>query len=100
MKGPLAIVTGCDATYHGLLKGAVESIRATPLGRDMPLCVFDAGFTDDQSKWLTDRGAVLARPEWSFGRKVPGFVSMLAARPRIPDYFPGHQIYMWIDADA
>jgi predicted O-methyltransferase YrrM len=31
---------------------------------------------------------------------IPGFLRAFLARCRIPEHFPGHAVYLWIDADA
>ena len=100
MNEDLAIVTGSDSVYFGLLRGLVRAIRAMPALADTPLYVFDAGLVQQQRDWLTRQGATIAQPRWEFGRAVPGFIAMLATRPRIPECFPGHGAYFWIDADA
>src|SRR5579871_4870548 len=100
MNHELAFVSGSDATYFPLLRGLVRALRETPGIPPAPIYVFDAGLAPEQRDWLTGRGAVLVRPKWSLPRSVPGYVAMLAARPSIPDYFPGHRAYVWLDADA
>ena len=100
MKGDLAIVSGSDAAYFGLLRGLVRAIRESPELAATPLYIFDAGLAPDQLTWLAEHGAVITKPHWSFARTVPGFIAMLATRPRIPQCFPGHEVYLWIDADA
>jgi hypothetical protein len=95
-----AIVSGSDAAYFGLLRGLVRAIRAFAALAETPLYVFDAGLASEQRDWLTRQGATIARPRWEFDRTVPGFIAMLATRPRIPQCFPGHEAYLWIDADA
>ncbi len=100
MTSALAIVTGSDATYFGLLRGLIRAIRETDETQALPIYVFDAGLNPDQRRWLADRGATIQAPSWPFARRVPGYIAMLAARPRIPGLFPGHSVYLWFDADA
>lgn len=98
------IVSAADAAYFDLIKGLVSSLRARPEGRALALCIFDIGLTGPQRDWLAGQGAVLAEPGWDFefpGRDhIPTYFKALAARPSIPRYFPGHEIYFWIDADV
>ena len=100
MSSDLAFVSGADSTYFPLLRGLVRAIRETNELARLPICIFDAGLAPEQRKWLVDRGATIVAPNWPFTREVPGFIAMLAARPRIPEYFPGYDAYIWIDADA
>jgi hypothetical protein len=100
MPSALAIITGSDATYFNLMRGPIRAIRETADLQSVPIYVFDAGLTPDQRQWLDRQGAKVVPPEWPHRRTVPGYVAMLAARPRIPSYFPGHDVYLWIDADA
>jgi hypothetical protein len=98
------IVSAADAAYFDLIKGLVASLSARPEGRALGLCVFDLGLTGAQRDWLAGQGATLAEPAWDFefpGREhIPSYFRALAARPSIPRYFPGHQVYFWIDADV
>lgn len=100
MSEDLAIVSGSNSTYFPLLQGLVWALRAAPETRSLPLLIFDAGLSPEQGAWLADRGALLAVPPWPFSRPVPGFIAMLAARPSIPEIFPGYRAYLWFDADA
>ncbi len=104
MTGQFIVITGGDSAYFDLMRGCVASIRDKPEGRDIPLGILDCGLTDDQRTWLGQQGATLATPCWDF--EFPGRVGCseafkaLTARPFLPDYFPGHDTYLWIDADC
>jgi len=100
VSGDLAIVSGSDAAYFPLLRGMVRSVTDKMFDFDWSLFVFDAGLTVDRRRWLEGHGATLLRPDWPYAREVPGFVAMLASRPRLPDLIPGYAAYMWLDADA
>ncbi len=96
----LAIVTAGDANFFDLLRGLIGSVRDKTEGKDVKFCVFDTGLTDPQKSWLTDRGVTLAVPRPPRGREVPPNTRALMARPHIPDYFPGHAMYLWMDGDT
>lgn len=100
MTSALAVVTGSDATYFDLMRGPIRAIRESPDLQSVPIYVFDAGLKPEHKQWLASQGAKVVVPEWPHARTVPGYVAMLAARPNIPTYFPGHAVYLWIDADA
>ena len=97
-------ITGGDAGYFGLMKDCIESLRAAPEGRALALGVLDCGLTDEQRAWCRGRGAELVVPQWDFdfpGRSglADGYKA-LTARPFLPRYFPGHDLYLWIDGDC
>lgn len=96
----VALVSASDARFFDLLKGTVSSIRAKAAGDPPALYIIDAGLTEEQRDWLIVQGAVLARPHWPYRREVPLTTQALLLRPQIPSLFPGHEIYLWIDADA
>src|SRR5579862_1671734 len=96
----VAIVSGADAGFFSFLFELVRSIRDKPQGRAVSLCVFDMGLSDQQKDWSRAQGAIVRKPEWTYKCELSTTNQMLATRPQIPDYFPGHDIYLWIDADA
>ncbi len=104
MTGDCIVITGGDAAYFELMRGCVASIRDKPEGRSVPLGVLDCGLAPEQRDWLAAQGATLVQPRWDF--EFPGRADCseafkaLTARPWLPDYFPGHGTYIWIDADC
>ena len=98
------LCTASDAGYFGLLRGLVLSLAALPLAGRLPLGVLDLGLAADQRAWLEARGAWLVEPGWDvtipWQAAVPSNYRGLSARPHLPRYFPGHDIHVWIDADA
>jgi len=98
------IVSASDAGYFDLLKGLILSIREKPEGADIALSILDVGLDSSQRAWLTSQGAVLAAPGWDFdvpaSMNAPSHFRALLARPFLPKYFPGHDIYLQIDSDA
>lgn len=102
MTSELAVVSAADGEYFDLLQGMVRALRdKAPPGCDIALCVFDLGLSEEQRRWLLVQGAAVRRPE-----APPGFASLpihlqaFLSRCRLPELFPGHAIYLWIDADA
>jgi hypothetical protein len=97
-------VSGADSGYFELLAGAVRSIRDKPEGAGMALGVLDVGLTADQRRWLEGQGALVVAPGWDLdfpGRgETPQYRQAQYGRPFLPKYFPGHDLYMWLDADA
>ena len=97
-------ITGGDAAYFPLLSECIGSLRAAPEGRALSLGVLDCGLTAEQRDWCRGQGAVLVEPRWDFD--FPGRAGLkdgykaLTARPFLPRYFPGFDLYFWIDADC
>jgi len=103
-KGQRIIVTGADSGYFELLSGLVRSIRDKPAGAEIGLGVLDVGLETQQREWLEHQGASVTAPGWdvSFPEQdtLPRHRQAQFARPFLPCHFPGHDAYMWIDADA
>ena len=101
MANNLAVVSAADAGYFDLLQGTVRSLRDRPQGRGISLYVFDLGLSEPQRRWLLVQGAALRRPEGLPGcEDLPIHLQAFLSRCRIPELFPPHDIYLWIDADA
>jgi hypothetical protein len=104
MREKVLILTASDAGYFELLRGMLRSLRDKPEGREVPIAVFDVGLKPEQAQWCRDIGATLLRAEWDFefpGRgNVGEAFKSLTARPFLPRYAPGHDIYLWLDADV
>jgi lipopolysaccharide biosynthesis glycosyltransferase len=97
-------ITGGDANYFDLMRDCIDSLQATPEGRAMSLGILDCGLTDEQRAWCRACGATLVVPQWDFefpGReKLKDGYKALTARPFLPRYFPGFDLYLWIDGDC
>lgn len=80
--------------------GSLEGLLAQPA---MELACFDLGLSGTDRAWLEAKGAVLASPRGHLGVDAsdhsPALLSFLA-RPFLPEYFPGYDIYAWIDSDV
>ncbi len=101
MTVDLAVVTAADSIFFDLLQGMVRSLRDKPQGRDCALYIIDIGLDAEQRRWLLTQGARLFTIGFSNETDgIPRFLSAFLARCGIPEHFPGHEIYLWIDADA
>jgi len=98
------IVTGADSGYFELLRGCIASIRDKPEGASVTLGVLDVGLDPAQREWLAGRGARIAAPGWDIDfpdqAQTPRHRQAQLGRPFLPRHFPGHDLYMWLDADA
>jgi hypothetical protein len=97
-------ITGGDAAYFDLLRDCVGSCGRPEEGRAMALGILDCGLTSEQRAWFAGQGASFVVPGWDFdfpGRaKLKDGYKALTARPFLPRYFPGFDLYFWIDADC
>src|SRR4051794_33857073 len=102
----LAIVSAADENFFPLLSQLLASISAAlPSGVPPPeFCVIDLGLTDAQKSELRSREVTVAAGQWPFdfpGRaEAPRWMQAMAGRPFLPQYFPGREIYLWLDSDT
>jgi len=98
------IVTAADSRFFSLVQGTIRSIRDKPQGQEQFIGFFDLGCTDAERVWLGQWVDKIVTPSWDIpfpGQdQAPGYFKGLFARPFLRDYFPGHAVYLWIDADA
>jgi Methyltransferase domain len=98
------LVTAGDSQIFDLLRGTIRSLRENISGARATVGLFDLGCTPDQLDWLKTQTDVIREPEWHFQfpsrDQVPGYFKGLLARPFLRRYFPGFDLYFWIDADA
>ncbi|MGB3267261.1 MAG: TylF/MycF/NovP-related O-methyltransferase [Microcoleus sp.] len=100
----IIIITAADANYFELVRGAILSVREKSEGANVAIGFFDLGSTPEQLQWLETQVNIIQKPDWDFdfpGRnEAPHYLKGLLARPFLRRYFPGFDIYLWIDADA
>ncbi len=104
MTAEATIICAADAGYFPLLRQAVQSINDAGLRDRLALSILDLGLEPGQREDLTPLVDALAAAEWDMdfpGRdRFPAYFKAMTARPYLPRYFPGHDTYMWLDADA
>ena len=96
----LAIVTAADSGFFGYLFGMLRSVRDKPQGASAALCVLDDGFSESQRDALFIQGASVRRLEWPYLRSLTTDARICLSKCQSPEYFPGYDTYMWMDADA
>ncbi|MHB1155235.1 MAG: hypothetical protein ACYC26_00190 [Phycisphaerales bacterium] len=100
----VAIVTGSDGNFFPLLSDWYRSLEASRLPRAFELCLLDLGLSAEQRDWAAGRFSHIEQPRPPLVMAdptglAPGFSGLLA-RPFLPDYFPGYEHYLWLDADT
>lgn len=98
------IVTAADTGYFWLLREFLESLEAHPKSKHCHVGVIDVGLEAQQIEWLTGKVEKLVDGKWDISfagfEKAPRYKQALTVTPFLPDYFPGYDVYMWIDRDA
>jgi len=99
------VVSLADSNYFDLLNELVDSILKFPEGKEVDICILDAGLSDEQKKILSNKVKEIKKAEWDI--EVPGYkvgqkewLKSQVSRAFLPKYFPGYKKYLWIDCDA
>src|SRR5437764_15468484 len=66
--------------------------------------VLDLGLEKALRTSLERRGVAVIPPDWDyslelFRSKPPDFFRAMTARPHLRRYFPGYDLYLWLDAE-
>ena len=100
----IIIVTGADSKFFELVQETILSIREKPQGDSVDIGFFDVGLTPEQLQWISQYVDHIVEPSWNYNISdadgQPSYLKALLSRAFLPVYFPGYEIYIWIDADA
>ncbi len=97
------IVTAGDSKVMATLQGLIRSLEAFPQRQDVEIGCLDVGQNDTDRAWLTEHGVLLAEPMIHMGipeSRLKPYERAFLARPFLREYFPGRDIYIWIDSDV
>jgi len=99
------IISLADSNYFELLNELVDSITSFKERKNIAICILDAGLTDQQRDILSKKVDEIKSAEWDIdvsAFKVKGreWLKSQVSRAFLPNYFPGYEKYLWIDADA
>ncbi len=105
MNGPVAatrvvVVSAADHRFMPLLRGMLASL---PQAGFIDLACLDIGLTFAELDWLGRQGVRVVPPAVHFGLAMddhPPTLRSFLARPFLPDYFPGSDVYEWLDSDV
>jgi hypothetical protein len=97
------IVTAGDTKVMPSLQGLIRSLGAFPQRQDVEIGCLDLGQNDADHAWLIGQGVLLVEPMTHLG--VPNsclspYERASVARPFLREYFPGRDIYIWVDSDV
>ncbi len=96
------IVSASDSRFMPFLRGMITSLADALVLTPAHLACFDLGLSPQDLDWLGLNGIRTATPRPHLGvaeTHGPGLLSFLA-RPFLPEYFPGYDVYVWIDSDV
>lgn len=106
-KPKVIVISGADAPYFELAQDFFNSLGNHTYKYDFDLGMLDIGLTNEQKNWFTAKNIRVeqvqsdieypAREVWE--RLQPSYRT-LTARPFLRRYFPGYDVYVWIDADV
>lgn len=95
------IVSASDTRFMPFLRGMVESLGPVLERPGVELACFDLGLSEGDRDWLVARGARLETPRRHLGvGEQPVALLSFLARPFLAEYFPGFDVYLWIDSDV
>jgi len=99
------ITSAADANYGELAAQLIASIRAMPAGERIPIGLIDVGLEPQQRDWFRQSGVEVIEAGWDYDFSAYAVapkrhLQALTTRPHLPRYFPGYEVYLYIDADA
>ena len=96
------IITGGDANFYPLLRDLLNSL--TDRGVRVPVGILDVGLTSEQRGALKADDYRVVDAQWDIDfperPRFPGHFRALTARPFLRRYFPGYDVYLWLDGDT
>ena len=99
----ILIVSASDSRYFFLIRGLLASLGSRLARPNVEFACFDLGLDAADRSWLGSYTANIAVPGTHFGldrASHDAVARSFLVRPFLPDYFPGHDIYVWIDSDV
>ncbi len=99
------VVTSADESYAGMLRDLVESLERCNPQPYTALACLDVGLAPETREWIEQHAEHVVEPAWDLPvneakRLLRPHLRALTARPFLPRYFPGYDLFLWIDSDA
>jgi len=104
-QNKVTIVTAADDRYAPLLYELIRSIRDKPESAGIDISVIATGMSQAMAELFSGLADNLVDGYWTikiskWRMRNREWLQGRAAKPYLPDYFPGYETYLWIDADA
>lgn len=101
----ILICSGADHNYFPLLREMIFSVKRFPQAANFDFAVLDGGLSLEDREWLKDHGILPHKPDWpneTARKKAEGkeYLKSCVCRPWLNTYFPGYDLYIWLDADV
>lgn len=97
------LASATDERFFPMLQAMLATLDTRRRHPDVELACFDIGMNQSQRDWLDAFPARVAVPQAHLGvsaeRHGAHLLSFLA-RPFLPEYFPGYDVYAWVDSDV
>lgn len=105
MPSRTLVVTAASESFMPLLRGLVGSLNESTHPSWTDIACFDLGLESESVAWVGKHVRYISRPGWDLPvdsalRLEQPHLRALTVRPFLPRYFPGYDIYLWIDTDA
>ena len=99
------LVSASDATFFPLLEELHASVEQGVRQDGLDIGALDVGFAPGQRETLEKRGVLVREaahdyPPSIFRTAPKPFFRAMTARPHLPRYFPGYDLYLFLDADC
>lgn len=105
LKNNIAFISSADSKYFPLLLEWLHSIKRFPQSKNMDICILDVGMSEDELNFLRPQVTTIAKAEWP--AKIPAwrirgrdYIKACVNRPFLKNYFPGYELYFWMDSDV
>jgi len=99
------IISLADSNYFELLNELIDSIKRFEESKNIAICILNAGLKNNEVESLSKKVDEIKDANWDIevpkhkiGQKE--WLKSQVSRAFIPNYFPGYEKYLWIDADA
>jgi hypothetical protein len=98
------LVSIADAGYYPLLCDLIGSVRVQTWPLNVRIGVVDVGLTQAQISELNAFDIAVVPARWNFAGEMPTGLPIatmaMLSKPFLRDYFPGHEFYVYLDADT
>lgn len=99
-----AFISSANSVYFPMLVEWIHSIRQFKESKDIDIGILNAGLTKEHIEYFKSVGCIVKDAEWPCklpAAKISGkeYLKSCVCRPFIPDYFPDHDHFIWMDAD-
>jgi len=99
----VALVTAADAVFFPLLMDLLATVRLHRPDDRMAIAVMDVGLAAEQVEQVKRLVDHVITPGWDLEfparAKAPPWFRAMTARPFIPRYLPGYELFVWLDCD-